>query len=367
MCRFAEKLAEDNLTLQLEVETLRNEIAASSCTLQKMQHETNLMSSQMRNADSRMTVHRGRQVFSLNKSLRYNVDSHSPMSHLQDTIVQLQSRYEALVFTLSKFIPFMDEAVLVEHAANVVFEKMQSCTTKANDFEIDSSEISSSTSIASSLTCSVALSPVVSNALVNKTKPQVQIEELQETNDPDTSDTFANVASYRVASHQQESSIVSPMRLHGDEYKDIGARSHPDALREENSVEVGHCKASDIQSYRDLLESYEHELIAAWSREAGLQKELQSKCATCNNRREDYHVFQQASSCSQLAVSTCDSQLSSTSMIVLEAEKILLETKIPSSDNFINDVLKLQEHELFHVLAGQIAKYRSMNRVVPPS
>ncbi len=84
MCRFAEKLAEDNLTLQLEVEMLRNEIAASSYSLQKIQHETKLMNSQMRNSDSRMSVHRSGQVFSLDKSLRYNFYSHSQISHLQD-------------------------------------------------------------------------------------------------------------------------------------------------------------------------------------------------------------------------------------------------------------------------------------------
>ena len=53
-------------------------------------------------------------------------------------------------------------------------------------------------------------------------------------------------------------------------------------------------------------------------------------------------------------------------MIVLEAEKLMLETRIPSSDTFIDDMFKLQVHEIFHILTRQITEYYSMNRVVQP-
>jgi hypothetical protein len=365
-CRFAEELAEDNLSLQWENEALRNEIAELSCALQKMHHETKLMGSQLRNAVSRVTSCRSCHVFSLDESLQNDSVSHSLISNLQHTMAQLQSRYESQCSLLSKFIPFVNEAVLVEHAANVVFELMQSCTNP-HDSEIDGCEIPSSVSIASTLTCSVAPGPVASQAQLNNTMTPVQDEE--------TNDTFANVAGHRVAAHLQESSFVSPTRFHGHDYDDTRASSNPAALGNQDiSVEVGHCESSahsDIQSYRDLLLSYEHELIAAWSREADLQKELQSKCATSNNlqnRRENRQVFQQARSLSPHGMSPCDLEiLSTTNMIVLEAEKLMLETRIPSSDTFIDDMFKLQVHEIFHILTRQITEYYSMNRVVQPS
>jgi len=362
-CRFAEKLGEDNLSLQWEIEALRNEIATLSHTLQKMHHETKLMGSQLRNAVSSVTACRSCHV-SLDESLRNDFVSHSSISNLQHALAQLQSRYESQCSLLSKFIPFVKEAVLVEHAANVVFELMQSCTNP-NNSEIDGSEIPSSVRIASSPTCSVAPGPVASQALLNNTKSLVQDEE---TNDKETNDTFAKVAGHCVAVHLQESSFVSPTQFHGHDYDDTRASSHPAAFEE---VEVGHCKSSensDIHSYRDLLLSYEHELIAAWSREADLQMELQSKCATFDNRRnrrEDYQVFQQARSLSPHAMSPCDLEIpSTTNMIILEADKLMLETRIPSSDTFIDDMFKLRVHEIFHVLTRQITDYNSMNRVV---
>lgn len=315
ICRFAVSLAEDNLSLQQDLEHLLSAVAELTLNIQQVQCENQSMHLRLSNScsdvitgcihpilpSSRNELHSCKiKTFEVEQS---TLDS----SYLQDLLTSSQIRCESLCSLLSKFVPFERSAVTVEHAANLIFERLQSSSIAF----VETSDSPNS-------------------------KSSLQIED--------------------------------GMELH--------SRAGPQSAVEARVAEVNHTKHSaktEIQSYRDLLSSYENELNAAWSREADLHKQLRSIRAASSSKHwnHDWASYFQPHSFSSISVSPPVSQSASIKMAALHTNDVLRETRIPSSDKFFDHVFNLQADQLFPLLILQINSHHDnhlrLNRMMEAS
>lgn len=217
-----------------------------------------------------------------------------------------RSRCESLNFILSRFVPFEQSAAVVEDASSTIYERLLS--TADVDHNADAAP--------------------------------------DDSFDPSK---FRSMPQFkRVIQFDARAKLHSNANDRGD--------FHSSAQVSVESVET------EIQSYRKLLASYEDELNAAWSREADLHKKLQfagfsfgQDCLNCLN-----HLVSQvqAPALLNLSLSPSFSNHASLKKLIDQASKVLIETKIPPSDSFLNDIFNLQAHEVFLLLSRQIAAYR---------
>ena len=126
---------------------------------------------------------------------------------------------------------------------------------------------------------------------------------------------------------------------------------------------------TEIESYREVLASYEDELNAAWCREAELSKELRSLSVALHKLRACHHpgLTFQTSNFSTSPPPVSHRNLSfKTSLPHAETllETFLLETKIPPSDSFfdIEGIFTLQMHQILPLLTRQIASNHECQR-----
>jgi hypothetical protein len=304
MYRFAGSLAQDNLSLQQDLEHLLSTVADLTLNIQQTNCENLSMRLQLRNSCSDVVTGRShtklpslRNEMHSCKSKTFKVEqSQFDSSHLQDLLTSSQMRCESLCSLLAKFVPFEQSAASVEHAANLIFGRLQSSSI-----------------------------PFVDTSDSPDSKSSLQFQDGMEFN--------ASLAGPQAAAEApEECSLVA---------------------------EVNHSKHSaqiEIQSYRDLVSTYENELNAAWSREAELHKQLRSNGAASSNKRwnHDWASIFQPQSFSSSFDSPPVSRNAPMKMPALHSNDVLRETTIPSSNDFFDHVFNLHVDELFPLLILQI-------------
>jgi hypothetical protein len=317
MHRFAATLADDNLSLQHDLENVQSAIAELTLQCDQMRHDQQSMRVQLSRLGLDVSsVHVGQHApSSRNESYSTEImpsEVEQPKvnaSCLQDRLISSQMRCESLCSLLSNFVPFEQSAVAVEHAASLIFERLQ----------------------------------LSSNALVDRPDQPNRQSPLKFVDGTELS----TASGFHSAEDAQQVSVV-----------------------EVNDTEK--LANIQIQRYQDLLSSFEDELNASWSRETDLHSQLQCMRAALSSRRANHH----SASCNQ-PLSFCSfstspvDQHSFIKLSILRAHEILLETKIPASDAFVVDVFNLQADQLFPLLKQQITSHNEclvqLNRMMQSS
>jgi hypothetical protein len=276
--RFAALLADDNLSLQQELEALQAAIAKLSC---------------------RMLVGVRQDLVDADSNSKN--DSNSNEANIFE-VDHWKSRCELLRSLLSTFVPFERCASDLERASSILYERLLS----SSDVEPDEN--------ASVEACE--------RFTLDSTSQPLHVIQL---------DSSANLRST---------------------VKDYSGL-HAAAKISEEFAET------EIQSYHIMLASYEHELNAAWSREAELHKELKSMRFTVSQGSLNHasNAFQSLAVFPTMSSSRPISNPATLKKPIHQASKILLETKIPPSDSSLNIIFNMQERHLFPLLFRQISAH----------
>lgn len=299
--RFATALAEDNLHLQQDLEKLQSKFAEFIFVMHEIQVENQMMREQLKNSDSEELTSRVPQ-------------------HLSS------SRYE-------------------------------SCSNKLNVPEIELPKFNSprfqEVSMSSQSHCE-SLRSLLSN-FVPFEQSAVAVEEAANL-------IFDRLISSSVTTEATQDALNCNSSLQfvdGVELTDTAASHSPAQARHALDVVAEICEHTQIESYRDLLSSYEHELIAAWSRESELHMKLRSACGASSSKCLICHrvcSLQPPSFPSISAPPSADPK-AQIEMFVQHANEVLLETKISPSDTFFDNLLKLNGDQLIRLLAQQISTH----------
>jgi hypothetical protein len=230
-----------------------------------------------------------------------------------------RSRYNSLHSLLSTFVPFEQSAGVVEHAASIIYQRLLSSSNDDHDQNI----------------ISEALDEVSDPS---KCRPTMQFKKY---NDCDATATFHSAAGDFKSNQKTTATPVTA----------------PDFVAKTSQAATS--AKTEIQSYQQVLASYEHELNAAWSREADLYKELRSlRAAFGKQSAHRNHVSSLLSTPSVPSSSlSTPSKHASLKKMIFQANAVLLETKIPPSDSFLEEVFSLHAHQLFHLLSRQVAAH----------
>lgn len=216
-------------------------------------------------------------------------------------VEQLKSYCESLFSLLSKFVPFVQSAAVVEHASSILYKHLLPSANGDHD---------------------------------------------QDTNHEVLEDFLDSSKSNSILQNVFEFDA-------GAQCRSAAEHRRPSHLAVKTSEELAE---TEIQSYQNALLSYENELNAAWRREADLYKELQSLRLTfrkdwLNDPASAFQVPAHPTISSSYPISNYDSLKKS----ILQADTVLIETKIPPSDSFLDDIFNLQAPQLFTLLSRQIA------------
>jgi len=406
---FSATLAEDNLNLQQDLENMQFVLTKSSLHMHRLEHENQLMRSQLschiKSSDSGVTEDGvNQQMPPLNSSsLRLDSRSDSTKTKLPSEVKHLQfkesnlhamlasSETNSLTPLLAKFVPFENSAVEVEHAATLIFEHFRSsadvvCHESASKTPLKESLLfSSSDNMASFPTICSSPSTISSNVLEMNANLQDKLRALQIKYDTDIKNALEDVNRYReIANHHESMFRRSFMSSLIEKFDSLGvlqsAKGFSADVLEANSQSHAVANAqrafdlvveasqreqtskTEIESYREVLASYEDELNAAWCREAELSKELRSLSVALHKLR----------ACQTSIFSTSPPPVSHRNLSfktsLPDAKKLLetflLETKIPPSDSFfdIEGIFTLQMHQILPLLTRQITSNHECQR-----
>jgi len=309
--RFAAALAEDNLHLQQELEKLQNNFAQLTFVMHEIQFENEMMREQLKTIESEeMTSHVPQQM----SSSRY--ESCSNKLNLPE--IQL------LKFNSPRF-----QEILMCSQSHC--ESLRSLLSNFVPFEQSAVAVEEA-----------------ANIIFDRLKSSsVTTEETQDPLNCESSLQFVD----------------------GVELTATAASPSPVQARQALGVVAEVYEQTQIESYRNLLSSYEHELIAAWSRESDLHMKLRSACGALSSKCLIRH---RASSIQLPSFPIISTPLSvdpkaHIEMFVQHANEVLLETKISPSDCFVDNLFKLNGDQLIRLLAQQISTHHyyllEMNRL----
>ena len=407
-------MAEDNLSLQHDLENMHIALTKSSINIHRLQHENQLMRSQLSRhfgAGSKIVADGADQQMSLLESSSQRLHSRSDSmntkllsevehwrfkaSNLQDMLDTCQrSTQSNCNLLMAKFVPFENCAFAVEHSANLILERFSSSADvvlAGNSSENEHKEsllCTSSDNIASFPTCSSPsrMQPNVLEMTADHASLQDKLRALQVKYDTDVASAGADVNRYREMANHHESmfrrSFMSSLVEKFDSLEsqstlqsvDFGARSESHlAAKTRRALELvaeasrrEQTAKTELESYREVLSSYEDELNDAWIRESELSKEVQSLSIALNKLREHHHAAstknQTPSFLSNLPPPV--SRNTSFKKSFPRSDKLLLETTIPPTDSSfdIQGIFALQLHQILPLLTRQIATHHDCQR-----
>jgi hypothetical protein len=283
---------------------------------------------------------------------------------------------------LAKFIPFEQSADAVELASRAISHQLSS--TPNPDLFPDAHTDSP---VNSSGTCSLLASPLpvlqksdVGNYAAGGRNTDGEQPTLQLKHDGHSTSALAEAALHhkhvlmRSTLTANTDSVASKSSLPSGATSEFGSGSGSQpsdctkALHNEgcSSIQIvgaalqsAEAETRATRGFSDELALYECELIAAWSREAELLKELNHFRADLQRVRDDSPMSSpHTPSFPHFSASPC-SLPASLKISFSEAHTALLATKIPPSDSFCDEVFKLQAHQIYPLLTRQFAQYNA--------
>jgi hypothetical protein len=309
--RFAAALAEDNLHLQQDLEKLQSKFAELTFVMHEIQFENQMMREQLKNLDSEEWT------------------SHFPQQLSSSPYESCSNKLNLPEIELPKFISSRFQEVLMSSQSHC--ESLRSLLSNFVPFE--------QSAVAVEEAANLIFDSLISSSVTT-----------EETQDP------LNCKS-------------SLQFVDGVELTATAASPSPAQARQASGVVAEVCEHTQIESYRDLLSSYEHELIAAWSRESDLHMQLRSACGAFSSKCLICHRACSLQPPSFPIISTSPSvdPKAQIEIFVQHAKEVLLETKISPSDSFFDNLLKLNGDQLIRLLAQQISSHNyyllEMNRL----
>lgn len=288
-------MADDNLSLQQDLENLQAAFSKASYYM----------------------------LGGIHQSAPHLGSSLQPESNADDSMVSevdhWRSRYNLLYSLLSTFVPFEQSAGVVELAASIIYQRLSSSSNNDHDQNIIS-------------------------------------EALHEVSDPSECRTTMQFKRYSgcdatATFHSAAGEFKSNQKITATPV------TAPDFVAKTSQAATS--AKTEIQSLQQVLASYEHELNAAWSREADLYKELISlRAAFCKQcARNHASSLLSTPSVPTTPLSTPASKHASLKKMICQANAVLLETKISPSDSFLDEVFSLHAHQLFQLLSRQVVAH----------